>query len=71
MIIVVVLKRTNCRVKKNPSSLLGAGVLGHGLSSLRDSMLGQLSRKQKPHINKGQTFEAREKKETTNEINYE
>ena len=47
MIIVVVLKRTNCRVKKNPS-LLGAGVLGHGLGSLGDSVLGQLSRKEKP-----------------------
>ena len=29
--------------------LLAAGVLGHGLGSLRDSVLGQLTRKEKPH----------------------
>ena len=29
--------------------LLAAGVLGHGLGSLRDSVLGQLTRKEEPH----------------------
>ncbi len=32
----------------NPNNLLGAGVLGHGLGSLRDGVLGQLSGKEKP-----------------------
>ena len=29
--------------------LLAAGVLGHGLGSLRDSVLGQLTGKEEPH----------------------
>ena len=39
---VLVLKRTDC-CNLEVSNLLGAGVLGDGLGSLRDGVLGQLS----------------------------
>ena len=45
---LVVLKRTGVCCEGAIEGLLGAGVLGDGLGSLRDSMLGQFSRQQKP-----------------------
>ena len=46
-IILVALKRAEwCSC--SPNSLLGAGVLGDSLGSLRDSVLGQLSGQQEP-----------------------
>ena len=37
------------RVGRKQNSLLGAGVLGDGLGSLRDGVLGQLSGQEEPH----------------------
>ena len=45
---MVALKRAGFLVVKWKSCLLGAGVLGHGLGSLRDGVLGQFSRQEKP-----------------------
>ena len=50
LIILVALKRAGWVViYRKQHSLLGAGVLGDGLGSLRDSVLGQLARQQQPY----------------------
>ena len=50
MIILVALKRAGgVGIGWKQYSLLGAGVLGDSLSSLRDSVLGQLTGKEEPH----------------------
>ena len=47
---MVALKRAGWLVgKQRAHSLLGAGVLGHGLGSLGDGVLGQLSGQEEPH----------------------
>ena len=45
---MVALKRAGFLMVKGRSCLLGAGVLGHGLGSLRDGVLGQFSGQEKP-----------------------
>ena len=46
---MVALKRAGfCFKVKRKSCLLRAGILGHGLGSLRDSVLGQFSGQEKP-----------------------
>jgi len=45
----VALKRAGCCCQRDEEhSLLGAGVLGHSLGSLRDGVLGQLSGEEEP-----------------------
>ena len=49
MIILVALKRAGwVGIPRKQNSLLGAGVLGDSLSSLRDSVLGQLTGQEEP-----------------------
>ena len=45
---MVALKRAGVLYEEITHSLLGAGVLGDGLGSLRDGVLGQLSGKEEP-----------------------
>ena len=46
LIVLVALKRAGCDRKQH--SLLGAGVLGDGLGSLRDGVLGELTWQEEP-----------------------
>ena len=46
---MVALKRAGVYQQAGVGDLLGAGVLGDSLGSLRDSVLGELTRQQEPH----------------------
>ena len=48
MICLVVLKKTDCCTELVENYLLGAGVLGDGLGTFRDGVLGQFSGEEEP-----------------------
>ena len=48
MLVLVVLKKTDCCTELLENYLLGAGVLGDSLGALRDGVLGQLTGEEEP-----------------------